>query len=169
MKCSWKECDNEAKVGKKYCPTCAKVARDKFMDRVRQSKADAEAKRKAHKELWERANVAGLKAANACVPTPMVVSQHKNPLDDTSAVEKQWYVPQGPCGFAYVTIRPATCSFARWLAKHKIGHKSYYGGWEISAGLVGNQSVEIKTAWASAVAKVLQEAGVKASHYSRMD
>ncbi len=67
-----------------------------------------------------------------------------------------------------MTIFPATCSFVRWCRKNSIGHKAYRGGWEIAVH-EGGQSIELKSAYAHAFAKVLQEAGLKAYAGSRLD
>lgn len=123
----------------------------------------------AYEALWNEAESAGRAAADACVPTPMVVQQRANMADDSSPVVKSWHVPSGACGFAWVTIRPATSSFARWLKKQGLGRRAYYGGIEVSAEMVGGQSIEIKTAWARAVADVLTKAGIKAHAGSRLD
>jgi hypothetical protein len=126
-------------------------------------------KETAHHLLYCQARLAGLNAAEACKPTPMIVSQHKNMLDDSSPIEKQWYVPSGVCGFAWVIVRPGTSSFAKWLVKN--GHARthhYYGGICHYVSEFG-QSMEVKEAYATAFAKVLSEAGIRAYSDSRMD
>ena len=122
----------------------------------------------AHEKLYAEANKAGIAAANALTPTPMVVEQHANQLDDTSPVTKQWTVPSGVCGFAWVNIRPATTSFARWLKKEGIVRKSYYGGIDISIMAYG-QSMEKKSAHAHAMADYLSDHGITAYANERMD
>lgn len=157
-------------VGKsKYCAAHRSAAHSAWKDMIQQKAAETAAKKAAFKELWDKALKAGADAAAACVPVPMIVTQHKNMMDDSSPVVKAYHVPSGVCGFAWVLITPATCSFVRWLAAQKIGGKSYYGGWEVSAGMVGGQSIEIKTAWAGAVAKVLQAGGIRAHMRNRED
>ena len=125
-------------------------------------------KHRQHFHLQAKAHAAGMAAGNAAQPTAMVVSEHANPLDDASAVRKQWFVADGVCGFAWVTIRPGTSSFARWMAKHGYVRKAYGGGvshWVSEFG----QSMERKQAYAAAYAKVLTDAGVNAYAESRMD
>lgn len=168
-KCSWETCSNEAKLGKKYCPACAKVAHQKWLEMVTNGKAERENRDANFKVLWEEAVAAGNQQAKACQPVPMVVSQRVNPLDDSSPVTKAWFVPSGACGFAWIVIKPATSAFARWLAKQGIGHKSYYGGWEVSAGQVGGQSIEIKESWCRGVCKHLQAKGINCYMNSRLD
>jgi len=119
--------------------------------------------------LWTEAIAKGAAAAAACHPTPMVVQQHENLLDDSSAVAHEWVVPGGPCGFVWVNIRPATQKFARWAKKQQIGRiDSHYGGLTIWCPLP-TQSMELKEAWCDAVAAHLRTAGVNAYMQSRMD
>ncbi len=106
-------------------------------------------------ELWLGAKLAGSDAANAHTPQPMHIRGYAPILD-------------GVCGFAYITIKPATGAFVRWLKSQGIGHKAYYGGWEISVREYG-QSMERKEAHARAAAQYLSDHGIKASYYSRMD
>lgn len=131
-------------------------------------------------ELAEKAHKAGLKAAEDCVPTPMVVAQHANPLDDSSPVTKAWHVPSGVCGFAWVNVKykGAGAKFLNALKKQGLAgdindhcewrKDSYYGGYTHWVH-VGGQSYEIKCAYASAYANVLNEAGIKAYSMSRLD
>lgn len=120
-------------------------------------------------ELYERAWAAGVEAAAECTPTPMLVQEHANVLDDSSPVVKTYApVMGGVCGFAGVRIRPATTSFARWLKKNQGWWKSYYGGIENSIHEY-NQSMERKAAHAGAMAQVLREAGHNAYAWSRED
>lgn len=122
------------------------------------------------RELYDRAYAAGVQAANACIPTPMIVQEHANPLDDNSPVVRTYApVMDGVCGFAWVNVRPGNCTFARWLVETGHGRRDTYAGgvniW-ISAY---NQSYERKRAHAVAMAAMLQEANVTAYVYSRLD
>jgi hypothetical protein len=119
-------------------------------------------------ELWAKADAAGKEAVEKCVPTPMVVAQHANPLDDGSPVTRAWHVPQGVCGFAWVKITPGNCSFAIWAKKNLGARKDYYGGVSVWVSEYG-QSMELKEAYARGAAKILQEGGIKAYAGSRMD
>lgn len=120
------------------------------------------------KALFLKAYDAGCAAGKAHSPTPMVVAQHANSWDDSSPVEKAYYVPSGVCGFAWVTVRPATSSFGRWLLRSGEARKGYYGGAEINCPFF-NQSYERKMAYAAAFADVLNEAGQKAYAGGRLD
>lgn len=104
-------------------------------------------------------------AAKATVPTPMIVQQHASPLDDRSPVIKEWRVDGGPCGYATIYVRPATCSFARWAVKSGLGRVSrYHGGVALSVYPQFSkssplcQSYEVNTAYANAYAKALEDA-----------
>jgi len=120
--------------------------------------------------VFNEASRAGFAAGEAAKPRPMIVSERASVLDDSSPPKKEWYVSEGVCGFAWVTVMPATCSFAKWLVKSGNARGRAYGGgidiWISSHG----QSLERKTAHASAMAKVLSEKlGIKAYADSRMD
>ncbi len=119
-------------------------------------KEDAKSKARKYQAAWDKAVAAGRQAAEDCSPTPMIVQEHANPLDDNSPVVRQYApVMGGVCGFAGLRVRPGNSSFARWLVKHQDAHKSYYGGVETSI-FDYNQSMERKSAHASAMAKVLK-------------
>jgi hypothetical protein len=119
--------------------------------------------------LFDKAHAAGMAAGEAHQPTPMHVIQRANPFDDSSPVIKRYPpVMGGVCGFAWVNISPGNSSFANWLRKNDLGHKSYYGGWDFWISGFG-QSMECKEAYARAFAKVLKEAGIQAYAQSRID
>lgn len=61
----------------------------------------SKAEKREFEMLWIKAKMAGMEAASAMTPTPMIVSEHENPLDDGSTVKNSWYVPGGVCGFAF--------------------------------------------------------------------
>lgn len=109
--------------------------------------------------IYKRAHEEGMKALKAATPEPMVVV----------GGGKQYYVPQGLCGFAWVTIYPARGKFITWCKKNDIGGKAYGGGWSIWTR-EGGQSIELKEAYANAFAEVLRESlGLKAYANSRLD
>lgn len=119
--------------------------------------------------LYAKAHIAGMQAGEAVGTTPMIVQEHANPLDDSSPVVRQYApVMDGPCGFAYVTVRPGNSTFARYLKQYRQGFKAYYGGTQFSVHPFG-QSLQRKTAYADAFAKVLRDAGIRASYESRID
>lgn len=107
-------------------------------------------------------------AGQNCIPTPMVVTQPSNPLDDNSPPINTYNVPDGPCGFASVHFKGNT-SFGRWAKKEGIAKKdSYRGGLYIWVHEFG-QSYERKRAYASEYVKVLKENGIDAYSESRLD
>ena len=118
--------------------------------------------------LWNKALDAGAAAAEATKPTPMVVFEANGLSDEPKPGGKSWYVPQGPCGFAWVTVRPGNSAFANWLKKQGYASKAYGGGVQYWVSQYG-QSHELKSAFAYAASQVLTEAGVKASAGSRLD
>jgi hypothetical protein len=76
------------------------------------------------------------------------------------------------CGFAWVVIKPATSSFAKYLARNNIGYKAYEGGWVLPMSyLVVNMSQSLERAEAAslAVAKELRSNNIKCYATSRMD
>lgn len=166
--CAAFECDRPTVGKSKYCSGHRATAREAWRQKVQKSTEEREARYAHFADVFQRADAAGLAAAKACVPTPMVVTQRENPLDDDSAVKKAWYVPEGVCGFAWITIYPGNCSAAYYAKKHWGASKAYRGGMQIWCRL-GTQSYEIKTAYADAFAKVLQDAGIKAYSGGRLD
>lgn len=125
---------------------------------------------KEFQALYDRARSEGLKAGNSVHPTPMVVVEHKNMLDDTSPAVRQYApVMGGVCGFAWVAVKPATSSFARWARAQKLAETdSYAGGLSFWVRDFG-QSYERKLAYAQAFADVLAGAGLRAYVRSRLD
>jgi len=117
-------------------------------------------------DLYNQARAAGLAAAQAAQVTPMIIQQHKNMLDDSSPVVKQYFVSDGVCGFASVVVRDI--KFSNQLKKLGIGRKNYGTGWSISVSDF-NQSLTRKEAYAHAFAKVLNDHGITAYTDSRMD
>lgn len=133
----------------------------------------AEVKRKVASQqdwraLYDEAHAAGMAAGNAVCPTPMVVAQHANPLNDNSPVVQSWYVSEGACGFAWVVIRPGNCSFAKWLRKNDLASQHYGGGVSVWVHQF-NQSISRKEAYADAFAEVLRKHGLNAYAGSRLD
>lgn len=159
--CSWEGCGKPAKPGKKYCPECAKVSRQKFFEMLDQKKEEKANREKEFQQVFEAAKAAGVAEFNACKPTPMQVQQHANPLNDNSPVVKTWDVPDGSCGFAYLQVSPANSQFANWLQKQGLGtHSAYHRAVWVSPD-VGmprfTQSLELRMAWVAGAIRVLQE------------
>jgi hypothetical protein len=97
---------------------------------------------------------------------------------------EQWYCSGGPCGFAWVTIKPARGAFVAWLKKQPgkygrggIGSSAYGGGWQLwgndcvseSRDAEFGQSMQLKEAACGAFAEVLRQNGLNAHAGSRMD
>jgi len=159
----------QATVGKsKYCGVHKEVARQVWLDRVREGEEARAEKQTELGRVFGAAEVAGVAAAEACVPVPMVVSEHENQFDDSSAVKQQWFVGEGVCGFAWVTIFPGGCAAANWAKKHLGAKRGYYGGMEVWVSRFG-QSMTRKEAFAGAFAAVLRDNGIEAYPGSRMD
>ena len=138
-------------------------------DKIRNAKALKESKNRKFSELWARADIAGSAAVDETVPVPMVVEEHANQLDDNSPIVRQWHVPDGPCGFAWINIKPGNSAFANWLKTEGIARKDhYYGGVTIWIRKYG-QSVQLKEKYATAAAQVLSNEGVQAYASSRLD
>ena len=119
--------------------------------------------------LFKTAQDAGLEAMLKTIPTPIVVEQHKNQLDDNSPVEQSWFVSDGVCGFAWITVRPGNSSFARWLVKMKYGKVDGYSGGVTIWIREGRQSMQLKEAYARAMTEVLRQADIRAYAHSRID
>jgi len=122
-------------------------------------------------DLYQKAHQAGIERANEIADSikPMIVEEHKNMLDDSSKVVKQYVVEGGPCGFAWINIRPGNCKFANWLKKNKLASAdSYYGGVSIWVHEFG-QSMALKEAYAQAFSRFIEGYGIKSYSMSRMD
>ena len=167
-KCVTDGCAAE-QVGKsRYCAEHRAEAHRVWLSRVREGADEQENRDSRWSSLWAEAEVAGRLAGAECTPRPMVVQAHANQLDDQSPVVQEWHEPEGVCGFAWVTVRPGGCSFARWGVKQGVFKSAYGGG--VSYWVSGyGQSMARKEAYARAAAAILARAGVKAYAGSRMD
>jgi hypothetical protein len=140
------KCDSETTGKSKYCKPHAAEAREAWRLMIA-SKAEAKADDLAHfKHAAAIAHEAGHKAAMAAIPVPMVINGYA-PIDD------------GVCGFAWVTIRPATSRFAKWAGKTLGASKAYGGGLMIWISDY-HQSMTRKEAYACAYARTLGEQGI---------
>ena len=99
--------------------------------------------------VWSAADAAGVAAAKAVVPNPMVVV--------AAGGGESWHVSEGVCGFAWVTVKPGNHSFANWLKKECGCGKAYGGGVSVWVSAFG-QSHTRKCEYARAFAKSLREA-----------
>lgn len=109
--------------------------------------------------IWRVADEAARAAVAASSPTPMVVEQRANVLDDTSPVLKSWYVEGGMCGFAYIRSKGNT-PFGRWFKRAKGATKWYPGGLAISIHDFG-QSYERKDTYARTFVRTLAAHGIE--------
>jgi len=118
--------------------------------------------------IYHEAHYKGNAAVQMTTVTPMVVQQRENPLNDNSQLVREYFVSDGVCGFASVTVKPANSKFAKFLIANGLGRKAYNGGVCMSIRQF-NQSLTKKEAYAYAFASVLNEHGIKAYAESRID
>ena len=164
-----KMCERSTTGKSKYCAEHKAEARRLWKGMVEGKAIERDERYEKFKTVYEEACRLGVEAGNAHTPTPMVVQAHSDMMDDSSPVEQEWHVPSGVCGFAWVTIRPGNCSFARWLTKNKHARKAYGGGVQIWISSFG-QSMEKKEKCARAMSEhIRKELGVSAYAGSRMD
>lgn len=132
------------------------------------------------KALHARAVEAADAAFTAASPRPMVVGTPKNMMaslmgqDDGGLDPEQpiYHVPDGVCGFAWVTVYPGNSRFANFLRREAGASTGYRGGcetWDYSTLARSSQSYERKMAAADAYAAVLREAGLTAYSNGRLD
>lgn len=125
--------------------------------------------------LYLEACFTGAFAGKNSTPTPMSVVRVG--LDDKPLPnEVPSVIMEGPCGFAWVTIRPARGAFVNFLKARGVGHSGYYGGYQISTNVIEReanvdfgQSYERKMAAAEAFAATLQTWGINAVAEGRLD
>lgn len=115
----------------------------------------------AHKQgfdqLWNAAYQAGLDAVEKTYVRPMVVK----------SATQSWFVADGVCGFAWVTV-PGNCAFGKWGKAKGLFSKAYPKGLWYWVGEF-DQSMQKKEAFARAVAEFLRQNGVEAHAGSRID
>jgi hypothetical protein len=110
------------------------------------------------KLIFELADFMAKAEVGAVIPTPMVVYDGGH----------EWFVADGVCGFAWVTIRPSNCAAAEYAQKEL--------GWKVDDYSddmrlwVSNysQSMQRKEVYAHKFAKVLNEHGIQAYSDSQM-
>jgi len=89
--------------------------------------------------VFSKAEAAGHEAATVHTPTPMMVVQGASPY----VTAKEWHVPEGVCGFAWIVITPGTSREAKFAKKYHGARTHYYGGVSIHVHEYG-QSMERK-------------------------
>lgn len=109
-------------------------------------------------DLIERAHAAGMKAGMEVRPVPMHL---------TDGV-KTYTLDDGPCGFAWINVKPGNSRFARFLKAEGLARKAYGGGVDIWVSEFG-QSHTRKAAYAQAYSRELQMAGIRAYSQERLD
>jgi hypothetical protein len=156
-KCAVSGCIEYATGKSKYCREHKRIARDKFIENIQKSQENRNNRELAFKEIYDTADTIGTEVAIKHTPTPMVVIQRLNPLDDSSPIVKEYEpIADGVCGFAWIIIKPGNCPFANWLKKHDLARKHYRGGVSIWISK-HNQSYERKMKHAHAMAEYLQQ------------
>ena len=119
--------------------------------------------------VWVYANRLAHEAVVGATIVPMTVCEADVLTGEPLKGGQSWFVPDGPCGFAWIVVRPATGRFARWLKSENIGR---YGSYE--RGIViwisqYNQSIQKKSIHAWKLAETLRSFGINARAYDRMD
>lgn len=128
-------------------------------EKIAFEKEQRQARYRQFEQVTEQAHNAGMLAVQGTECPVMVV---KDPRTGQA-----WTVPEGPCGFAYVTLRKSNTSFAIWAKKKGIFQKGYSGTQLWVSDF--NQSVTLKSAYAQAYARVLNENGIECYSGSRLD
>lgn len=105
--------------------------------------------------VYHAAHEAGVRAAKACVPTPMKVSGYEP-------------IMEGGCGFASTRVPDARKGFARWAVRSGKASSHFRSGVSIHAR-VASQSYDRAVAYAEAFATVLHLNGIKCSVEARYD
>lgn len=143
-KCAIEDCWHTATGKSKYCPYHKRIAREKWLQMIADKKTKSAPKAKPATKPTTRADDKHVKAAkyariyqlcvesadraaNACKPTPMIVAQHANVLDDRSPIKKTWIVSGGICGIVIIKL-PLNHPFSRYLVASKRAYKSEQGG-----------------------------------------
>jgi len=169
MKCHEVTCSRERVGNSKYCASHRAEAKIRFRQMIADKSRERAARDAEFAELIRSAQAEGKAAGDAAQPREMIVQEHASPIDNSSPVTCEWRVPDGPCGYAWVNVKPGNSAFAKFLTRIGIARSdSYYGGVTIWIS-EHNQSLERKTAHAQALAKVLSDNGIRAHAYSRID
>lgn len=128
-------------------------------EKIRAEKAEREARYQEYATHWDAAWKEGMRAASEAKPRPMLVMD-----GDGNQVD---YVPDGPCGFAWLNV-PGNTSFGRWLKKAGMARPDYPTGLSVWISAY-EQSHDRKAAHAYAMARYLQGKGIECSARSRLD
>ncbi len=122
-----------------------------------------------YETLYAEAVRRGQDAGEQCIPVPMVVEQHVNPLDDNSPVRRSWEVSDGVCGFAWVLFPDCRKPFVKWLLD--VGHAGKrYGKPGATIWIMShNQSMARKMAHATTMRDYFASVGIECSSHSMID
>lgn len=166
--CATTGCTQPRSGKSKYCRAHKVEARTAWRAMVADKAMERETRYAGFEALALRAHDAGMLAGQRAIPTPMIVGPGAITINGAPVSGETYYVSEGVCGFAWITIYPGNSSFAIWAKKRGIASKAYRGGVQVWVGEFG-QSMERKAAYARAYAEVLQSAGITAYSGSRMD
>ena len=120
--------------------------------------------------LYNQAHDAGVAAVEATRVVPMVVGQAKNVFgNEIDYSQETYFVADGVCGFAWISVKPANSKFGKFLTENKLARRDSYEGGLRMPIMAFNQSLQKKEAYAYAFANVLNKAGIRAYANSRMD
>jgi len=107
--------------------------------------------------IHEDCHAAGLAAGIKAETNAMIVGSPKSLLDNEIDYTKKTYLlDEGPCGYAWVTIRPGNSKLANAYKKLGLAKKAWNGGVDFWVSEFG-QGVQRKEAYARAYAAKLQE------------
>jgi hypothetical protein len=166
------KCDQPTVGKSKYCSTHRAEARANFKAMCADSKLERDERNQKFETLMKELAGIAETAYMAAQPAPMVVFETAGLSNTPKPNGNSWYVSEGVCGFAWVVIKPATSSFAKWLARKDIGYKAYDGGWVLPMHyfIVNmSQSLERAEAASYAVAQELRKHNINCFATSRMD
>jgi len=128
------------------------------------------------RSICDKADAAGNEAVKQLTVIPMVVGQETSLFSgELDHSKPTYYVEDGVCGFAWVSVRPANKGNTRLGKQERALLKDagfrlndYEKTFQLWISQY-NQSIQKKEAYASAFAEVLRETGLKAYSGSRMD
>ncbi len=155
MKCKWENCSMDNTVNSKYCHIHKAEARQRWNEVVSAQTEERQKRYKVYETAFKKAFQEASNTGENHVPTPMVVTERINPLDNESPL-KNVYEPisDGVCGFAWIVIYPGTSSLAKYAKKYQGFAPHYYGGVALNVRKYG-QSYERKTMFAHTFVETL--------------
>ena len=155
--CKWDNCNELNTSNSKYCLEHKAQAKQRWLETISKGKEEKEKRLAIYKAAFAEAAKKAKEAGSSHTPTPMVVVEHENPLDDESPVKKVYEpVGDGICGFAWVVISPGTSSLAKYAKKYQGYYNYYHGGVYLRVSKYG-QSYERKSEYAKTYAETLEK------------